>query len=139
MSRMERDLQAAKRIQGALLRPVPTDDYGLRCCGALSLRARVCGDLYDFLALRTATTRHCAGDVSGKGNCAALYWRRFDLHHAQPGTAKNFSPPEMLRQMNQPCRRAPIEGRFNDRVFCHVQKGRQKLASPMRPVAATAL
>jgi len=28
-ARMERDLQAAKRIQGALLRPAPTDDYGV--------------------------------------------------------------------------------------------------------------
>src|ERR1700732_2436001 len=28
-ARLERDLQAAKRIQGALLRPVPTEDYGL--------------------------------------------------------------------------------------------------------------
>ncbi len=27
-ARLDRDLQAAKRIQGALLRPVPTDDYG---------------------------------------------------------------------------------------------------------------
>src|SRR5260370_40991361 len=28
-ARLERDLQAAKRIQGALLRPVPTEDFGL--------------------------------------------------------------------------------------------------------------
>jgi len=28
-ARLERDLQAAKRIQGALLQPVPSEDYGL--------------------------------------------------------------------------------------------------------------
>ncbi len=40
-ARLERDLQAAKRIQGALLRPVPTEDYGLEMAARyLSARER---------------------------------------------------------------------------------------------------
>jgi len=39
-ARLERDLQAAKRIQGALIRPVPTEDYGLDIARAVTFRER---------------------------------------------------------------------------------------------------
>src|SRR5207245_6418800 len=48
-ARLERDLQAAKRIQGALLRPVPTEDYGLDMAARYLSAREVCGDLYEFL------------------------------------------------------------------------------------------
>jgi len=48
-ARLERDLQAAKRIQGALLRPVPTEDYGVDMAARYLSAREVCGDLYDFL------------------------------------------------------------------------------------------
>src|SRR5271169_145762 len=45
-ARLERDLQAAKRIQGALLRPVPTEDYGLDIAARYLSAREVCGDRY---------------------------------------------------------------------------------------------
>src|SRR5260370_7990645 len=48
-ARLERDLQAAKRIQGALLRPVPTEDYGVDLAARYLSAREVCGDLYEFL------------------------------------------------------------------------------------------
>src|SRR6266849_4146262 len=45
-ARLERDLQAAKRIQGALLRPVPTEDYGVDLAARYLSAREVCGDLY---------------------------------------------------------------------------------------------
>jgi sigma-B regulation protein RsbU (phosphoserine phosphatase) len=48
-ARLERDLQAAKRIQGALLRPVPTEDFGLDIAARYLSAREVCGDLYEFL------------------------------------------------------------------------------------------
>src|SRR3989442_751824 len=73
-ARLERDLQAAKRIQGALLRPVPTEDYGLEKA-ARDLSAReVWGHLYQFLRYGPQQLGIALGDVSGKGNAAGRYW-----------------------------------------------------------------
>jgi sigma-B regulation protein RsbU (phosphoserine phosphatase) len=52
-ARLDRDLQAAKRIQGALLRPVPTDDYGLDVAARYLSAREVCGDLYESSGQRT--------------------------------------------------------------------------------------
>src|SRR5258708_4867310 len=48
-ARLERDLQAAKRIQGALLRPLPSEDYGLDMAARDLSAPGVCGDLYGVL------------------------------------------------------------------------------------------
>src|SRR6202040_3160051 len=48
-ARLERDLQAAKRIQGALLRSVPTEDFGLDMAARYLSAREVGGDLYEFL------------------------------------------------------------------------------------------
>src|SRR5581483_3136853 len=42
-ARLERDLQAAKRIQGALLRQVPSDDFGLDLAARYLSAREVCG------------------------------------------------------------------------------------------------
>src|SRR2546429_6014213 len=71
-ARLERDLQAAKRIQGALLRPVPTEDYGLEMAARYLSAREVCGDLYEFLRYGPQQLGIALGDVSGKGTAAAL-------------------------------------------------------------------
>src|SRR6266566_558612 len=72
-ARLERDLQAAKRIQGALLRPVPTEDYGVDLAARYLSAREVCGDLYDLLRYGPQQLGIALGDVSGKGTAAALY------------------------------------------------------------------
>src|SRR6202795_1837106 len=72
-ARLERDLQAAKRIQGALLRPVPTEDFGLDIAARYLSAREVCGDLYEFLRYGPQQLGIALGDVSGKGTAAALY------------------------------------------------------------------
>jgi len=84
-ARLERDLQAAKRIQGALLRPVPTEDFGLDMAARYLSAREVCGDLYEFLRYGPQQLGIALGDVSGRelrqrfterwrlGSCAA--WR----------------------------------------------------------------
>src|ERR1700746_1419139 len=47
-ARLERDLQAAKRIQGALLRPVPTEDYGVDLAARYLSARRGCGGVCAF-------------------------------------------------------------------------------------------
>ncbi|MBI3670589.1 MAG: GAF domain-containing protein, partial [Acidobacteria bacterium] len=72
-SRLERELQAAQRMQGALLRAVPADDYGLDIAARYVSAREVCGDLYDFLRYGPQQLGIALGDVSGKGSAAALY------------------------------------------------------------------
>jgi len=125
-ARMERDLQAAKRIQGALLRPVPSDDYGLDVAARYLSAREVCGDLYDFLRYGPQQLGIALGDVSGKGTAAALYGA-VSIGIMRSLAPQKLQPAEMLRQMNQLVGERRIEGRFMTACFATWQKGRQKL------------
>jgi len=125
-ARMERDLQAAKRIQGALLRPVPTEDYGLDVAARYVSAREVCGDLYDFLRYGPQQLGIALGDVSGKGTAAALYGA-VAIGIMRSLAPQKLQPAEMLRQMNQLVGERRIEGRFMTACFATWQKGRQKL------------
>jgi phosphoserine phosphatase RsbU/P len=125
-ARLERDLQAAKRIQGALLRPVPTEDFGLDMAARyLSARA-LGGDLYEFLRYGPQQLGIALGDVSGKGTAAALYGA-VAIGIMRSLAPQKLQPAEMLRQMNQLVGERRIEGRFMTACFATWQKGRQKL------------
>jgi sigma-B regulation protein RsbU (phosphoserine phosphatase) len=125
-ARMERDLQAAKRIQGALLRPVPTDDYGLDVAARYISAREVCGDLYEFLRYGPQQLGIALGDVSGKGTAAALYGA-VAIGIMRSLAPQKLQPAEMLRQMNHLVSERRIEGRFMTACFATWQKGRQKL------------
>src|ERR1700747_769552 len=125
-ARMERDLQAAKRIQGALLRPVPTEDYGLDVAARYVSAREVCGDLYDFLRYGPQQLGIALGDVSGKGTAAALYGA-VAIGIMRSLAPQKLQPAEMLKQMNRLVGERRIEGRFMTACFATWQKGRQKL------------
>ena len=125
-ARLERDLQAAKRIQGALLRQVPTEDYGVDIAARYLSAREVCGDLYDFLRYGPQQLGIALGDVSGKGTAAALYGA-VAIGIMRSLAPQKLQPAEMLKQMNQLVGERRIEGRFMTACFATWQKGRQKL------------
>src|SRR2546426_1469668 len=125
-ARLERDLQAAKRIQGALIRPVPTEDYGLDIAARYISAREVCGDLYEFLRYGPQQLGIALADVSGKGTAAALYGA-VAIGIMRSLTPQKLQPSEMLRQMNQIVGERKIEGRFMTACYGTWQKGRQKL------------
>src|SRR6202171_97010 len=125
-ARLERDLQAAKRIQGALLRPVPTEDYGVDLAARYLSAREVCGDLYEFLRYGPQQLGIALGDVSGKGTAAALYGA-VSIGIMRSLAPQKLQPAEMLRQMNQLVGERRIEGRFMTACFGTWQKGRSKL------------
>lgn len=125
-SRLERDLQAAKRIQGALLRSVPTEDYGLDMAARYLSAREVGGDLYDFLRYGPQQLGIALGDVSGKGTAAALYGA-VAIGIMRSLAPQKLQPAEMLKQMNQIVGERRIEGRFMTACFATWQKGRSKL------------
>ena len=125
-ARLDRDLQAAKRIQGALLRPVPTQDYGLDIAARYLSAREVCGDLYEFLPYGPQQLGIALGDVSGKGTAAALYGA-VAIGIMRSLAPQKLQPADMLREMNHIVGEQRVEGRFMTACFATWQKGRQKL------------
>jgi sigma-B regulation protein RsbU (phosphoserine phosphatase) len=125
-ARLERDLQAAKRIQGALLRPVPTEDFGVDMAARYLSAREVCGDLYEFLRYGPQQLGIALADVSGKGTAAALYGA-VSIGIMRSLAPQKLQPSELLKQVNQVLCERSIEGRFMTACFATWQKGRQKL------------
>jgi sigma-B regulation protein RsbU (phosphoserine phosphatase) len=125
-ARLERDLQAAKRIQGALFRPVPSEDFGLDMAARYLSAREVGGDLYEFLRYGPQQLGIALGDVSGKGTAAALYGA-VAIGIMRSLAPQKLQPAELLRQMNQVVGERRIEGRFMTMCFATWQKGRSKL------------
>lgn len=124
-ARLERDLQAAKRIQGALIRPAPSEDYELDMAARYISAREVCGDLYEFLRYGPQQLGIALADVSGKGTAAALYGA-VAIGIMRSLAPQKLQPAEMLRQMNQHLGERRIEGRFMTACFATWQKGRHK-------------
>src|SRR5271165_5960676 len=109
-ARMERELTAAQRLQNALLRPVPSIDFGLDIAARILSAREVCGDLYDFLPYGTQQLGVALGDVSGKGSAAALYGAVATgiLRSISP---QKLQPADLLRQLNSLMCDRRVEGR----------------------------
>jgi sigma-B regulation protein RsbU (phosphoserine phosphatase) len=125
-ARMERELTAAQRLQNALLRPVPSIDFGLDIAARILSAREVCGDLYDFLSYGSQQLGVALGDVSGKGSAAALYGAVATgiLRSLSP---RKLQPAELLQQLNQLVCDRRIEGRYMTMCFATWQKTRRKL------------
>jgi sigma-B regulation protein RsbU (phosphoserine phosphatase) len=125
-ARMERDLSAARRIQGALLPRLPGPEFGLEIAARVVSSRELSGDLYDFLRYGPQELAIAMGDVSGKGSAAALYGA------VAIGTLRSLGPQkhrpaEMLRAINGFLGERRIEGRFMTLCFATWHRGRHKL------------
>ena len=124
-SRMERDLSAARRIQGALLPRLPGPEFGLEIAARVVSSRELSGDLYDFLRYGPQDLGMALGDVSGKGSAAALYGA------VAIGTLRSLGSQkpagEMLRAINGFLGERLIEGRFMTLCFATWHRGRRKL------------
>jgi sigma-B regulation protein RsbU (phosphoserine phosphatase) len=125
-ARMERELLAAQRIQGALLRPVPTEDYGVDLAARILSAREVCGDLYDFLRYGPTRLGFALGDVSGKGSAAALYGAVAIGILRSMAPLKLF-PADLLSQLNQMICERRVDGRFMTMCFATWGKTTRKL------------
>src|SRR5277367_5342768 len=110
-ARMERDLSAARRIQGALLPRLPGPEFGLDIAARVVSSRELSGDIYDFLRYGPQDLGIALGDVSGKGSAAALYGA------VAVGTLRSLGsqkprPANMLRAINGFLGERLIEGRF---------------------------
>ena len=120
------ELQAARRMQGALLPQVPGEDFGLEIAARYEPARELGGDMYDFLRYGPQQLAVAIGDVSGKGSAAALFGATAigmlrSLAPQKPG------PAEMLAQLNDLLGERRVEGRFTTLCFMTWQRGRQRL------------
>jgi phosphoserine phosphatase RsbU/P len=125
-SRMERDLNAARRIQGALLPRLPGPEFGLDIAARVVSSRELSGDLYDFMRYGPSDLGIALGDVSGKGSAAALYGA------VAIGTLRSLGsqkprPANMLRALNGFLGERLIEGRFMTLCFATWNRQRRRL------------
>jgi len=125
-NRVERDLSAARRIQGALLPRMPGTEFGLDIAARVVSSRELSGDLYDFIRYGPQELGMALGDVSGKGSAAALYGA------VAVGTMRSLGsqkprPMNMLRAMNGFLTERLIEGRFMTICFATWHRGRRRL------------
>jgi phosphoserine phosphatase RsbU/P len=124
--RMERDLNAARRIQGALLPRLPGPEFGLDIAARVVSSRELSGDLYDFIRYGANDLGIALGDVSGKGSAAALYGA------VAVGTLRSLGsqkprPANMLRALNGFLGERLIEGRFMTLCFATWNRPRRRL------------
>ena len=125
-ARMERDLNAARRIQGALLPRIPGPEYGLDVAARVVSSRELSGDLYDFLRYGPQELAVAVGDVSGKGSAAALYGA-VAIGTLRSLAVQKHRPSEMLHAMNGFMSERAIEARFMTLCFATWHRGRRKL------------
>ena len=123
---MERDLNAARRIQGALLPRLPGPEFGLDIAARVVSSRELSGDLYDFLRYGPQDLGIALGDVSGKGSAAALYGA------VAVGTLRSLGsqkprPANMLRAVNGFLGERLIEGRFMTLCFATWNRRRRMM------------
>ena len=124
--RLERDLNAARRLQGALLPRVPGPDFGLDIAAYYGSARELCGDVYDFLRYAPQELGIALGDVSGKGTAAALYGAVAIGILRSLGPQK-LRPADMLKSMNDLIVQRLIEGRFMTMAFATWSRVRRRL------------
>ena len=136
-ARMERDLNAARRIQGALLPRLPGPEFGLDIAARVVSSRELSGDVYDFLRYGPQDLGIALGDVSGKGSAAALYGAVADRHAAQPGLAK-AAPREHAPRHQRISWRAPDRRPVHDAVLRHMASAQAQAAHRERRAGAAA-
>ncbi len=138
-SRMERELAAAQRMQGALLRPVPKEDYGLDIAARILSARVVCGDLYDFIRYGSQQLGVALGDVSGKGTAAALYGA-VAIGVLRSLAPLKLQPAEFLRQTQPSHLRAAHRRPLHHAVLRHLAETAPQIPRRQRrPVPADRL
>src|SRR5580693_6634193 len=125
-SRMERDLNAARRIQGALLPRLPGKEFGVDIAARMVSSRELSGDLYDFMRYGPQELAVALGDVAGKGSAAALYGA------VAVGTLRSLGagkprPANMLRAINSFLGERLIEGRFMTLCFATWNQAKRRL------------
>lgn len=108
---VQRDLEAARKLQAVLLPTVAPEIEGLDVGVLLKPARQVTGDLYDFFEYNDDQVMLAFGDSSGKGAAAALYGALFSglLRSLAP---RRRSPALLLRSLNESLMERQVPARY---------------------------
>ena len=98
---VQRDLEAAKRIQRSFLPSLPTAVNGFRVATEYRPAYDVGGDFYDVITTGPGQLVAVIGDVAGKGVAGALMMSRISSEIRRLAGVAQLAPREILTQMNE--------------------------------------
>jgi len=108
---MEKDLEAARELQSALLWRTPPEIPGLEIAIGYRPARQISGDLYHFFPEDGGEALVALGDVSGKGIAAALYGALVNglLMTLAP---RRRSPAVLLKALNEALLERQVDARY---------------------------
>jgi len=108
---MEKDLEAARELQSALLWRTPPEIPGLEIAICYRPARQISGDLYHFFPEDGGEALVALGDVSGKGIAAALYGALVNglLMTLAP---RRRSPAVLLKALNEALLERQVDARY---------------------------
>ncbi|MDB4969826.1 MAG: hypothetical protein JWN44_5515, partial [Myxococcales bacterium] len=98
---MQRDLEAARRIQRSFLPTLPTAVNGFRIATEYRPAYDVGGDFYDVLTTGPGQLVAVIGDVAGKGVAGALMMSRISSEIRRLVGSTEVTPRELLTELNE--------------------------------------
>ena len=99
--RMQRDLEAARRIQRSFLPALPTSVNGFRVATEYRPAYDVGGDFYDVITTGPGQLVAVIGDVAGKGVAGALMMSRISSEIRRLVGGTGLAPREILTNLNE--------------------------------------
>lgn len=100
-SMMQRDLEAARRIQRSFLPTLKTTVNGFRVATEYRPAFDVGGDFYDVITTSDGQLLAVIGDVAGKGVAGALMMSRISSEIRRLAAIPTMTPRELLTNLNE--------------------------------------
>jgi phosphoserine phosphatase RsbU/P len=124
---MQRDLEAARRIQRSFLPALPTAVNGFRFATEYRPAFDVGGDFYDVITTGPGQLVAVIGDVAGKGVAGALMMSRISSEIRRLVGAGDMSPREILTQLNESFSALGVDDSFVTAACVKLDKSARRL------------
>ncbi len=127
-SRMiQRDLEAARRIQRSFLPALPTGVNGFRFATEYRPAFDVGGDFYDVITTGPGQLVAVIGDVAGKGVAGALMMSRISSEIRRLAGVNDLPPSQILTQLNESFSALGVDDSFVTAACVKLDKSARRL------------
>ena len=125
--RMQRDLEAARRIQRSFLPSLPTSVNGFRVATEYRPAYDVGGDFYDVITTGPGQLMAVIGDVAGKGVAGALMMSRISSEIRRLVGGTGLAPREILTNLNESFSALGVDDSFVTAACVKLDKSTRRL------------
>ena len=125
--RMQRDLEAARRIQRSFLPALPTSVNGFHVATEYRPAYDVGGDFYDVITTGPGQLVAVIGDVAGKGVAGALMMSRISSEIRRLVGANTMAPREILTELNESFSALGVDDSFVTAACVKLDKSTRRL------------